>query len=413
MSPNDKPLLNLRILMVLDAPYPRDIRVEKEVSALVEAGAKVSLVCYRRKGEPLKGEFKGCEIIRSKSEVSDTQKGWVDIYNSVFFRNPVLEKTLRNLPAKFDAVHVHDLPATLTVLRYARKAGIPAIYDMHENYPDAMKIWFSWRKNPIVRLKNKLFFRYKKWFAREAEMVRSFDRIITVVEEMKERIVRLHGVKEESVYVVSNTEPKDLFDRIGADGGEKPFGDRALVYVGSFGPHRGLDTVVEALPAIKRSVENIELIVVGTGNRDTISHLREIAERGGVEKLVKFKGQLPFEEAIKYMRGAFLNLIPHHSNGQNENGIPHKFFQILNSNFPLIVSSCRPMKRIIESDDAGLVFEAGDADSFAEKVIWADAHPEELIAKARRGKRLVQEKGYNWESDAQRLVQLYRSLELE
>ncbi len=403
-------LANKRILMILDAPYPRDIRVEKEVNALQAAGADVTLVCYRRKGEDLIAEYKGCKIVRSRIAVTDSIKGLVDIYNSVFFTNPILSKTLNKLQEEFDAVHAHDLPVTLTALKYAKKKRIPGVYDMHENYPDAMKIWFSWRKNPLIRFKNKLFFDHRRWFKREKEMVSKFDKILTVVEEMSQRIIDTHGVDRDKIQVVSNTEPRDLFQAEALEDKILDENNHNIVYVGSFGPHRGLDTVVEALPLIVQEIPGIQLTIVGTGNPDTVKHLKNLALKGSMSDSVKFTGQLPFEEAIEYMRTAFLNVIPHHSNGQNENGIPHKFFQILNSGYPLIVSSCRPMKRIIESNKAGIVFAAGNPTDFAEKVLWANNNRKELIERAKNGRELVQSKGFNWEKDGKALTNLYSEL---
>ena len=63
----------------------------------------------------------------------------------------------------FDIIHVHDLPLSKTIRIAAKKLNIPYVIDLHENYADAMKIWFKWRTNKIVRLKNHIFFNYKKW----------------------------------------------------------------------------------------------------------------------------------------------------------------------------------------------------------------------------------------------------------
>jgi glycosyltransferase involved in cell wall biosynthesis len=126
----------------------------------------------------------------------------------------------------------------------------------------------------------------------------------------------------------------------------------------------------------------------------------------GIEDRVEFTGQLPYKQAIAYMKGAFLNIIPHHSNPHTDNTIPHKLFQIFNSEYPLMVSSCRPLKRIVEKYEAGLVFQAGDPKSFADQVMWAEENPAALQFMTARGKLAV-EKEFNWEHDAQVLRDLY------
>lgn len=394
--------------MVLDAPFPPDIRLKKEIPVLVGDGFEVDLLCYRRAGEKHLEEWNGCKIIRSQKSVGKLRKTLIDIYNSMFFSNPLIKRELKKISNQYQIVHVHDLPVSRTVLSFAKQRGLTTVLDMHENYPEALKIWFSWRKGFVIRLKNSLFFTYNKWFKREREMVNAFDRVIAVVDEMKERLVDIHGVPAEKIVVVSNTEPKDLYRNISSQ--SSTVASKNIVYVGGIGPHRGLDTAVEAMPHILKQVPDARLVIVGSGNPDNINHLKNLAAKNHVSDAVKFTGQLPFEEAISYMQQAFLNIIPHHSNAHTDNTIPHKLFQMLNSNYPVMVSSCKPLKRIVEEYNAGVVYKAGDASDFASKVVWSVNHPQELFQMSQQGHKAVQEGRYNWETDAEVLRTFYNTL---
>lgn len=279
---------------------------------------------------------------------------------------------------------------------------------MHENYPDAIKIWFIWRKSFFIRLKNRIFFNYKKWATREHKMVHKFDYVIAVVEEMKIRLIQENGLKEMKIRVVSNTEPRDIF--ISNPNIQKAFESRNLIYVGGIGPHRGLDTAIRGMAYLKTRKSDFKLIIVGSGNSDTINYLQELARNEDVSDTVKFTGPVPFDEALRYMQTAFLNIIPHNSNGHTDHTIPHKIFQIMNSGFPLLVSSSPPLKRIVESYNAGVVFDADNPEDFAKRVVWSDEHHDLLLKFSENAKDAVVNKGLNWETDAEQLIWLYDSL---
>lgn len=394
------------MLMVLDAPFPNDLRLEKEIPELVDAGAEVTLLCYRRSGEKKVEELDGFKVVRTEKPVNNRVKGFLDIYNSLFFSNIYLAKELKKLPVA-DIVHVHDLAPAGTVYKWSRKNNVMSILDLHENYPEALKVWFTWRKNILIRLKNRIFFNYKTWFKREGEMCRKYDRIIAVIDEMKDRLSAIHGIQKEKIVVVSNTELKNSQDNIESQLPENS--TRQIVYVGGIGPHRGLQTAIEGMSFLK-DIAGLNLKIVGSGNADTIERLKSLTAELSLKKKVEFTGRVPFEDALGYMRGAFLNIIPHLKNNHTDNTIPHKLFQIMNSGFPLLVSSCDPLKRIVNESECGLVFEADNPKDFADKVRFAMKSPELIKKYVINGKSAIQNGRWNWEYDSKELLMLYEDL---
>jgi len=398
----------VKILMVLDGHYPTDLRLEKQIPVLIEAGHEVTLVCYRRAGESKEEKLNGLRVIRTERVISHTMQGYLDIFNSLFFINLPIQKALKSLQGEFDVVHAHDLPVSNTVLQWAKEKRVKTVFDVHENYPDALAVWFSWRKSALVKLKNRLFFNYSIWMRREKEMIKSFDRIIAIIDEMKNRIVEKHGVLPEKISVVSNTEPKGRFESDKVV--EVESGPLDIVYVGGVGPHRGLDIAIKAMPEILKFNRDFRLVVVGSGNPDNMNYLKRIAVEKGVESNVNFAGRKPFGEALGYMKGAFMNIIPHLKIPQTDNGVPHKLFQIMNSKYPLLVSSCDPLKRIVQSENCGIVFEAGSPDDFAKQIIWAFEHPKELKIMTQNARNAIQLGRWNWEHDSEELLKLYQNI---
>jgi glycosyltransferase involved in cell wall biosynthesis len=73
-----------------------------------------------------------------------------------------------------------------------------------------------------------------------------------------------------------------------------------------------------------------------------------------------------------------------------------------------VVGDCHELKRVVEGSGAGLVFKAGDAADFAEKVISLK-DPDLRHSMGQKGREAVQSE-YNFTASAQRLVKLFREL---
>jgi glycosyltransferase involved in cell wall biosynthesis len=76
--------------------------------------------------------------------------------------------------------------------------------------------------------------------------------------------------------------------------------------------------------------------------------------------------------------------------------------------WPVVASSCRSLRRVVQESGGGLVFEAGETDSYAEAVTrLKDPVLRRKLAQA--GRKAALEK-YNWRATLQRLLSLYEEL---
>lgn len=399
--------------MLLDGAYPQDIRVRKEAESLVEHKKKVLVVCPTVPGSPNLESINGVLVYRIGKNYSHTKKGIYDIVESVLHFNPFfyngLKKVLKAYPVQH--LHIHDLPLAGTGYKFRNKINGSLILDLHENYPEALKTWFSWRKNKLIRLKNSLFFNPAKWSKKEKKYCERYDKIICVVEEMKEKLIDKFGIPSEKLVVISNLEKKTFINNFDKAVPQKLILEKyfSITYIGGFGPHRGLDTAIKAMPIILKAIPNAKLYLVGKGSADVERKLRKSAIEYKVGEAVEFIGYRPFNEVAALMKVSKLNIIPHKANEHTNNTIPHKLFQIMMSKSLLLVSSCKPLSRIIKKYDAGLIFEANNEIDFAEKVIYAKDNYVCLKQKTENAYRAVMEKE-NWEKESQKLVTFYDSL---
>lgn len=401
------------ICMILDGAYPNDIRVRKEAESLAENGLKVLVVCPRKSDEIEKDFINGVEILRIGNHYNNFKKGIFDVIESVTNINLLFYVGLRKVFQKcsIDFLHVHDLPLAGTGFLFRSKVKKKLILDLHENYPEALKTWFLWKKSWVLRVKNFVFMNPKIWEKKEEKYCKKYDIVICVVQEMKQKLISNFSINSEKLVVVSNHEKKDFLENFNyeiAQNSIKP-ADFSITYVGGFGPHRGLDTVIKAMPKIVKSIPNAKFFLVGKGTKDVENVLKSMAKKFQVADFVHFVGHRPFKEVSTIMQVSDINIIPHKANDHTNNTIPHKLFQIMMSKSLLLVSSCTPLKRIVEKYDAGVVFEADNENDFSDKVITIFNHQKEFHKKTENALKAVLEEGENWENESLRLLKIYQN----
>ena len=397
--------------MLLNAHYPSDIRVKKESDALLSAGFEIHLLCLRKKDEAYQQEFEGIKITRIDAGTNNYVLAFWDVTMSILFYHPQFLKAARKLLLKenIPVVHIHDLPLAGTALHLKKELGTKVVVDFHENYPEALKTWFKWKKNPIVKLKNYLFMNPQRWTTFERRASEQSDAIIAVVDEMKARIIHEHNIKPEKITVVTNTEDKGFIkQKLDPSVYQTLPSKFILTYSGGIGPHRGVDVAIEGM---KYLVEypDIQLAIVGFGSKSVMESLHALVERLKL-KNVNFFGYQPFSKFYSYMHLADVNVIPHQSNGHTDNTVPHKLFQGMMAAKPLLVSSSAPLKRLIDQHEAGLVFSAGDSKDFADKILELYQNKDLRNQLGENGRKVSMDGQLNWETTQKTLVQLYNSL---
>lgn len=383
----------MNILMLLETPFPPDLRVENEIDALLEAGHNITIIAgFRKKVERI-GAYDKAKIIRIHIP-KFIMKSSIGCLNYPFYFNfwkKLLAKELYN--NHYDAIHIHDLPLTQVVvdLKNQLNLNFKITLDLHENYPDFLKI-----AKHTKSILGKFFFNYQQWLDYEKKMIQQVDTVITVVEEMKERIIEL-GADPTKVVVVSNTFNSSKFTAPSRNPHPENY---ILFYGGGVTIDRGLQYIIPALPELVKTIPEIKLWIVGEGSY--LPELKELTQTLKVEHLVKFYGHQPFTELLNFLSKASVALIPHLKSPQTESGLPHKLFQYMITQIPIVASNCLPFIRILEDNEAGLIYTYDKPKEFTEKIISL-YHNKALANKLTANAKEILLEKYLWEYDAERL----------
>lgn len=402
--------------MLLEMEYPKDIRVRKEAESMVAQGLEVVVITPWKEGQAREEVVNGVHVHRMGKNYTFKRRGMTDIISALFFINWMYYFKLQKLIDKYsiEHLHVHDLPLAKTAFKFKRKIPGKIILDSHENYPELLEGWFLTKKSFLVTLKNRILFSPKRWKRYERRIVPKMDYLITVIDEMRDKFIDLYDLKESNSIVISNYEKLEFAESSKElqEDNEFTFDPNYfhIVYVGGIGPMRGLDSVISAVAEVNKKNVPTKFVILGSGNSLYVQGLKDQCASLNAESEVLFLGYKEFSKVNFYMQQADVNIIPHVRNGHTDFTIPHKLFQIFLSKSPLLVSSCKPLKRIVEECDGGWVFEESSVPDLVSKIEEIrNSSKEEILQKTQNAFDIAQTK-YNWELEASRLAEFYNGI---
>ncbi|MBU1095298.1 MAG: glycosyltransferase family 4 protein [Bacteroidetes bacterium] len=394
----------MNIGMILDNEFTGDLRVENEVQALQSAGYNVFVLCLNFGTKPERETYCGASIIRiNKSK--KTIKKLRALTNTIFNFYPYFwAKHIREFVDEFkiDVLHVHDLYMFGSAFIYNKRAvkKLNIVGDLHENYVEGLKHYrFS------TTFPGNFLISIPKWELTEIKWIKKLDYAITVIEEAVERYHSL-GIESEKFSVVANYVNREVFNHQKIEDSivSKFKGKFVVTYIGAFDLHRGIESVVKSMALLKKTITSIQLVLVGTGRN--LTELKKMAQDLNVEEIISFEGWRSPDTLLSYIKSSDVCLIPHLKTQHTDNTIPHKLFQYMYFERPLISTNCNPIKRILDETEAGLIYESNNHADLGDKILHLWNNDDLRRKMGENGKKAVEEK-YNWKTTSKNLIELY------
>ncbi len=166
------------------------------------------------------------------------------------------------------------------------------------------------------------------------------------------------------------------------------------LFVGRLSAEKGIRTMLSAW----RLLKSVPLKIVGDG--PLMAEVKELIER---ERLaIEILGRRPREEVFSLMRRASFLVFP----SEWYEGFPMTIAEAFACGLPVVASRLGAMAEILEDGRTGLLFEPGNPEDLAAKVVWAWTHPEEMRRMGSAARQEFEEK-YTAEKNYQMLMQIY------
>lgn len=390
--------------MILDQPFPPDIRVENEANALAEAGFEVILLILAPDTRESIEKYQGFTIVRRHTP--QKFRNWMrGLAGTVPILSWYIARQVRRLQRQysFDVIHAHDLYMCGGALKAGRRAGVPVVADLHEVWVSVLG-QYAWS----TRFPGKLLVSIRRWKALEKKWASQAEKVIVITEEMRDRYTSL-GCPESKVVALPNTINMETFDSYTVSETiiKTHASEFTLVYTGTINLHRGLGFLLDSMPLVLRQC-NARLVLVGDGR--IRPELEAQVESLGITDHVFFEGWRPQAEIKSYILASDVCVIPLVKCEQGDMSLPHKLFHYMYLERPLITTNCTHMQRVVEETDCGIVVPYGDHEALASSIIELHRNPSRRKQMGINGRRAVKEH-YNWERSVRSLIEMYHEME--
>lgn len=289
-------------------------------------------------------------------------------------------------------LHIYD-PELLPVARLIQRLlGIPVIYEVHENL---------YRKlDQKVRLQG-------RW------LVRQFVRFDAMAQRRFHLIFTEHGYLDtytnlQLPALISYNYPSlaflDTFRRPYAPNTTAP----EFFYIGLISFERAFDVLIAALALLSRSVPEFTMHLFGrrTFSAEAMHALPGFAL---VHNKLRLYGYTAQTDALPLAVHATAGLALLKPVGDYTESYPTKLFEYMALGLPVVTANFPLYQAIVEKHACGFCIDPANPAELAQTLQYLVDHPAEAQAMGERGRRAV-EALYNWEHEAQKLQQFYRTI---
>jgi glycosyltransferase involved in cell wall biosynthesis len=277
--------------------------------------------------------------------------------------------------------------------RYALAAGRPYVVTVH----DLIRLLDQRSDEPLIHRPN---LRDRLTLTLDYRAVARADAVIVISAATRRDVIEHLGVSPERVFVVHNGLDHDRFRPVG---GERPYPEPYVLYVGSEQPRKNLRTLLRAMRRIKdaRGGRGVKLVKVGAAG-GCEARFREETERT-IDELdlrddVHFAGRVEDGELPRWYSHAECLVLP-----SLYEGFGNPALEAMACGCPVVVSDIPALTEVV--DGTGLSVPPCDDATLADAVQAVVSDGDLRADLAARG--LVRARSFTWRRAAEQTLEVY------
>ena len=372
--------------------------------------------------EQAKLGWQTCHLTSPKQGKVEKNKETID--NLVFYRSKPLTAFQQKLPVanqwfvvsnlkkrlkqviqevKPDVIHAHS-PALngVAAISVAKQFNIPVVYEIRAFWEDAAVDHGTSKEQGI---------RYKLTRALETYVIKNANAVTTICEGLRKDIIE-RGISPDKVTVIPNAVDIDTFsisENKSPDLTAKyQLKDKLVLgFVGSFYAYEGLSLLLDAIPEINKTLNNVQLLLVGGGPEEQA--LKNQAKHSGIQKQVIFTGRVPHQDVQDYYDLIDILVYPRLSMRLTELVTPLKPLEAMAQKKLFIASDVGGHKELIEHGKNGLLFQSGSQSELANAVIQLHKMKDSWQPLTDNGRQFVEQQR-NWTVSVKHYQTVYQSV---
>jgi phosphatidyl-myo-inositol dimannoside synthase len=208
--------------------------------------------------------------------------------------------------------------------------------------------------------------------ARRRRRFAQADRIFAVSAATAAELCRIFDINPQRVTVLPNGVDLGRFNPLPPDEALRTqlrlTGKRVLITVSRLMPRKGIDRMIEALPAIAAAIPDVHYLVIGDG--DQREELRRLAAACNLTDRITFAGEVPQEQVPRYLALAELFVMPNRRlpNGE-EDGFGLVFLEANACGLPVIGGRAGGVPEVIVHGQTGLLVDGTSVPDISAAVV--------------------------------------------
>jgi glycosyltransferase involved in cell wall biosynthesis len=376
--------------MVAACPMPArrgtPLRVERLAEALAARGHEVEIITYHVAEGPQSLRVPVHRIFRHpvywRMPVGPS-------FRKLALYDPALSWKLSRVLSvrRFDVIHAHHVEGLLVALPPRLRHGIPLVYDAHTMLAAELPSY-------ATGLTRSAFATLGGWL--DGVLPRRADHVVAVTPDIRDRLVKAHGLRPDRITVVTNGVESGWF-RVATPRSQD--GLVRLIYTGTLAPYQNVELLLEAFARARQVRRDLRLCFAVSSSFEPYEALaRRLGVRAAIEVLADGFGELPLRLAA-----AAIAVLPRISCP----GIPQKLLNYMAAGKAIVASA--GSAKVLEHERTGLVVADGDVSGFADAVLRLAGDPQLGEALGRRARETV-EREFSWEGAAEKLEPVYAQL---
>jgi len=343
--------------MITHSFYESDNRVLRYAETLARRGDLVEVAALRRSAKMPKEEvINGVRVFRLQDRPGKTEK------SKLAFLGPVLRfllvsswwLTRRHLRARYDLIHIHNIPDFLVFAAWLPKLmGAKVLLDIHDIVPEfyASKFGEDGESRAVKALK--LVERVSACFA---------SHVILANHLWLDQYVARSAAHGKCSVFINNVDGQVFQRRRRTRLDDK----RIILFPGGLQWHQGLDIAIRAMPLVLERIPLAEFHIYGEGGRK--EELMALARELGLTEQVRFFDPRPVSEIAEVMAQADLGVVPKRADSFGNEAYSTKIMEFMSLGVPVVASSTK-IDRFYFNDSVVRFFESGNPAALAEAVV--------------------------------------------
>ena len=330
----------------------------REAKTLRDKGFDVDIICLREsRTEKVLQTYDGLNLFFIQSRPMSEQRAaryflrlFCFCLKSFFFMSYL------GLRKRYDIVHVTSPPDIIVFSALIPKLlGAGILLDIHDIGPELYMRKLGVPSDvPMIRVLKYL----------ESVSARFAHHLITVTDIWRDKLLQRvnHGIQ---CTTILNVPDEDMFKRFSA---RKPFPEKGcnLFYHGSFEEHFGVDTLIKAMPAVRKQIPGVKLHLYGGGR--LYGAMMDLAKELRVDDCLSFNGAVPFYELPEILKKADMGIVPTKASVFSDEALSMKSLEYMTLGIPIVIS--RSTAHSYYYDEGMVVFfEPENADDLARAIV--------------------------------------------